>query len=203
MPYDPSQVYQPEADTYLLLDAARTEVKPGDRVLEVGTGSGLIVAELAGVTGVIATDINPHAALCAREKGIDVVRNDLFSGIRSTFDLIVFNPPYLPTLSEDRIDDWLEYALDGGMNGREVIGRFAAEVGRVLAPGGRILLLISSLTGVPEVRDIFLRQSFESEIIMKQKVEDENLYVLRIVRRDERQAKKTGKDFSQARESLF
>jgi release factor glutamine methyltransferase len=203
MPYDPSQVYQPEADTYLLLDAARTEVKPGDRVLELGTGSGLIVSELAGVTGVIATDINPHAALCAREKGIDVVRNDLFSGIRSTFDLIVFNPPYLPTLSEDRIDDWLEYALDGGMNGREVIGRFAAEVGRVLAPGGRILLLISSLTGVPEVRDIFLRQSFESEIIMKQKVEDENLYVLRIVRRDERQAKKTGKDFSQARESLF
>ena len=203
MPYDPSQVYQPEADTYLLLDAARTEVKPGDRVLELGTGSGLIVSELAGVTGVIATDINPHAALCAREKGIDVVRNDLFSGIRSTFDLIVFNPPYLPTLSEDRIDDWLEYALDGGMNGREVIGRFAAEVGRVLAPGGRILLLISSLTGVPEVRDIFLRQSFESEIIMKQKVEDENLYVLRIVRRDERQAKKTGKDFSQARKSLF
>jgi release factor glutamine methyltransferase len=187
MPYDPSQVYQPEADTYLLLDAARAEVKSGDRVLEVGTGAGLIVAELAEVTGVVATDINPHAALCAREKGIDVVQNDLFSGIRSNFDLIVFNPPYLPTPPEDRIDDWLEYALDGGTNGREVIGQFAAEVGRVLAPGGRILLLISSLTGVPEVRDIFLRQSFGSEIIMKQKVEDENLYVLRIVRKDKRQ----------------
>jgi release factor glutamine methyltransferase len=184
MPYNSSQVYQPEADTYLLLNAAQTEVGPGDRVLEVGTGSGLIVAELTGVTGIVATDINPHAALCAREKGIDVVQNDLFAGIRGTFDLILFNPPYLPTLPEDRIDDWLEYALDGGTSGREVIGRFAEEAGRVLAPGGRILLLISSLTGLPEVRDLFFRQSYTSEIVMKKRVEDETLYVLRIVRRE-------------------
>jgi release factor glutamine methyltransferase len=184
MPYNSSQVYQPEADTYLLLDAARAEVKRGDRVLEIGTGSALIAAELAGVAGVVATDINPHAALCAREKGIDVVQSDLFSGIRSTFDLILFNPPYLPTLPEDRIDDWLEFALDGGRNGRDVIGRFAEEVARVLAPGGRILLLISSLTGLPEVRDIFSRQSFNSEIVLKKKVEDETLYVIRIVRKN-------------------
>src|SRR5512137_2455149 len=76
MPHDPSQVYKPEADTYLLLDAARAEVKAGDRVLEIGTGSGLIAAELAKVTGVIATDINPHAVLCARKRGVDVVRSD-------------------------------------------------------------------------------------------------------------------------------
>jgi release factor glutamine methyltransferase len=183
MPFDTNQIYAPEADTYLLLDAARLETRPGDRVLEVGTGAGLIAAELAVVAGVIATDINPHAALCTREKGIDVVQNDLFSGIRSTFDLILFNPPYLPTLPEDRIDDWLEYALNGGTSGREVILRLAEEVGRVLAPGGRILLLISSLTGLPEVRDLFFRKSFASEIMMKKKVEDEDLYVLRIVRR--------------------
>jgi release factor glutamine methyltransferase len=183
MPFDINQIYAPEADTYLLLDAARLEIKADDRVLEVGTGAGLIAAELAWVAGVVATDINPHAALCAREKGIDVVQNDLFSGIRSTFDLIIFNPPYLPTLPEDRIDDWLEYALDGGTSGRDVILRFSEDVGRVLAPGGRILLLISSLTGLPEVRDLFFRKSFTSEIMMKKKIEDEDLYVLRIVRR--------------------
>ena len=182
MLHDPSQVYLPEADTWLLLDAGREEVKAGDRVLEIGTGSGLIAAELAQVTGVVATDINPHAVLCARQKGVDVVQSDLFCGIRSTFDLIVFNPPYLPTQPEERINDWLEHALDGGLNGRVVIGRFAGQAGRVLAPKGRILLLISSLTGLPEVRDLFFKEGFVSEILLRKAVEDETLYVLRIVR---------------------
>jgi release factor glutamine methyltransferase len=183
MPHDPSQVYKPEADTYLLLEAARLEVKPGDRVLEAGTGSGLIAAELAQVTGVVATDINPHAVLCARQRGVDVVQSDLFSGIRSTFDLIVFNPPYLPTRQEERIDDWLEHALDGGENGRLVIERFSEQVGRVLAPDGRILLLISSLTGLPEVRDLFFKAGFVSDIKLRKNAEDEILYVLKIVRK--------------------
>ena len=155
MSHDPSQVYKPEADTYLLLDAARAEVKAGDRVLEIGTGSGLIAAELAKVTVVVATDINPHAVFCARKRGVDVVRSDLFCGIRSMFDLIVFNPPYLPTQPEEMVDDWLEHALNGGLNGRTVIQRFSEDIERVLAPGGRILLLISSLTGLPEVPDPF------------------------------------------------
>ena len=184
MPHDPSQVYQPEADTYLLLDAARAEVKPGDRVLEIGTGSGLIADELARIAAVIATDINPHAVLCAKKKGVEVVQSDLFYGIRSTFDLILFNPPYLPTQPEERIDDWLEHALNGGENGRVVIERFTEHVGQVLAPGGRILLLISSLTGLPEVRNLFFRSGFKSEILVKKIVEDETLYVLKIVRQE-------------------
>jgi release factor glutamine methyltransferase len=184
MPHDPSQVYQPEADTYLLLDAARAEVKPGDRVLEIGTGSGLIADELARIAAVIATDINPHAVLCAKKKGVEVVQSDLFYGIRSTFDLILFNPPYLPTQPEERIDDWLEHALNGGENGRVVIERFTEHVGQVLAPGGRILLLISSLTGLPEVRNLFFRSGFKSEILGKKIVEDETLYALKIVRQE-------------------
>jgi release factor glutamine methyltransferase len=182
MPYDLSQVYQPEADTYLLLDAAKKELKPGDRVLEIGTGSGLISRELALVADVVATDINPHAALCACSSGLDVVRSDLFAGIKGTFDLIIFNPPYLPTQPEERIDDWLEYALDGGETGRVVIERFAGEVGRALAPQGRILLLISSLTGLPEVSIFFTRYGFLVEVAVEEVIEDEVLYVLKITR---------------------
>jgi release factor glutamine methyltransferase len=180
MKYDPCQVYSPEADTVVLLDAARAEVNPGDRVLEMGTGSGLIAAEIAKITRIIATDINPHAVISARDAGVEVVRTDLFAGIRGPFDLVLFNPPYLPTQPEERMDDWLEYALDGGECGRAVIARFAAEAGRVLAPGGRILLLISSLTGLSEVSEVFTRHGYTAEVVAQQVVEDEVLYVLKM-----------------------
>jgi len=180
MHYDPTQVYQPEADTYLLLDAAIKEVRPGDRVLEVGTGSGLIARELAKRNLVVVTDINPHAVLCAYGAGIATVRCNLFAAISGTFDLILFNPPYLPTEPHERIDDWLEYALDGGTSGRDTIEQFAVGVSRVLAPKGRVLLLISSLTGLNEVKGLFFAGGFSVEIVRQELVEDEILYVLRI-----------------------
>ncbi len=182
MSHDPAQVYQPEADTFLLLRAALSEVRPTDQVLEIGTGSGTIAAGLPEPARIITTDINPHAAACAREKGLEVIRTDLFAGICGSFDLILFNPPYLPTLPEERIDDWLEYALDGGITGREAIRRFAEGAGRLLAPGGRILLLISSLTGLAEVSAIFETHGYRVSAVAEEPIEDEILYVLRITR---------------------
>ncbi|MFA6332642.1 MAG: HemK2/MTQ2 family protein methyltransferase [Methanoregula sp.] len=182
MHYDFGQVYQPEADTYLLLDAALKEVRPGDRVLEVGSGSGLIATEVRKGARTIATDINPHAVICAHKAGVDVVRTDLVEAIRGRFDLILFNPPYLPTEPHERIDDWLEYALDGGKTGRATIERFAADAGRVLAPRGRILLLVSSLTGLDEVKELFQTVRYTVDVIRQERVEDEMLYVLRIHR---------------------
>ena len=182
MHYDPSQVYQPEADTYLLLDAALAETRPGDRVLEVGTGSGLIAATINKTCRTVATDINPHAAACARMAGVEVVRCNLVDAVRGPFDLVLFNPPYLPTEPHERIDDWLEYALDGGKSGRVAIELFTAGIGRVLAPGGRILLLISSLTGPDEVKDLFTGCGYSSDVIRQEMVEDEMLMVLRIHR---------------------
>ena len=184
MSYDSGQVYEPEADTFLLLEAARAEIRPGDRILEIGTGSGYIAAELSRVADVLTTDINPHAVVAAKDRGVETIRTDFFAGIKGTFNLILFNPPYLPTRPEERIDDWLEYALDGGLNGREAIMGFANEAGRVLSPGGRILLLISSLTGLYEVQEIFSVQGFSSEVVREQTVEDEILYVLKMVRSD-------------------
>jgi release factor glutamine methyltransferase len=166
----------------LLLEAARAEAGAGDRVLEVGTGSGLIAQEIAKIARVIATDINPHAVIAAREAGAEVVRADLFAGIRGLFDLVLFNPPYLPTRPEERIDDWLEYALDGGESGRSVIERFARQVGDILAPGGRILLLVSSVTGLEETEQLFAGLGYAPVIARRQAVEDEVLYVLKMIR---------------------
>lgn len=177
------QVYEPAEDTFLLRDAALAEVRPGDRVLEVGCGSGAVSASLLGRAGsVVATDINPHAVGAGREQGVETVRTDLMAGLCGPFDLVLFNPPYLPTAPEERIDDWLEYALDGGPTGRETIERFAADVGRVLAPFGRVLLLISSLTGPDEVRKIFADLGYIVFLVAEERLEDEKLVVLRISR---------------------
>jgi release factor glutamine methyltransferase len=181
MPFDPAQVYSPAEDTELLQKATLSEVNPSDRVLEIGSGSGLIATALGEIAAlVIATDINPHAVAKTRAQGIDVIQTDLCAGLSGLFDLIVFNPPYLPTLPEERVDDWLEYALDGGVSGRDAIERFAADAGRVLAPAGRILLLISSLTGLFEVSGLFLLRGYSVEVVHEQRLEDETLYVLKI-----------------------
>lgn len=182
MPGNTAQVYQPSEDTRLLLEAAQEELRPGDRVLEVGTGSGYIAASLARGAEMVATDINPYAVLAARREGVSVIRADLFAGIRGPFDLVIFNPPYLPTREEERIDDWLEYALDGGETGRVVIERFAAEVHRVLAPAGRILIIISSLTGVTRVCSLFEEEGYYVEIVRTAPVfGGEELIVLRCI----------------------
>ena len=112
---------------FYLLRQRSKEAKPGMRILEIGTGSGFVsvvlLANLKDIT-VAATEINPHAALCAKRNGVQVIRTDLFKGIKleipeTRFDLILFNPPYLPTCKEEKVEGWLNYAFDGGISGRE------------------------------------------------------------------------------------
>jgi len=178
---DFSQVYQPEADTDLLLKTAMKEAGPTDRVLEVGAGSGIIAGALMGsVSLVVATDINPHAAICTKQRGVEVVRTDLMAGICGIFDLVIFNPPYLPTTPKERIDDWLEYALDGGADGTNVIRRFAGMVSEVMAPSGRLLVLVSSLNPLHRVQEAFTENHLIPFIVATARTEDETLYVLRI-----------------------
>jgi release factor glutamine methyltransferase len=175
------EVYTPEEDTFLLLKAALAEAKPEDRVLEVGCGSGFISRELAlHVGSLLATDINPHAVRATKALGIEVVRADLFWGIRGKFDLVLFNPPYLPTNAAERNDQWINYALDGGESGRETIDRFLNCLACRLCPGGRALLLISSLTGPKEVQEMAIAAGFAAKTVANVGCFFEQLYVLRL-----------------------
>jgi release factor glutamine methyltransferase len=180
MEADPDQVYPVREDTLLLLRAAIAEAGPSDRVLELGTGSGFLARHLTGrVSLVVATDVNPHACRAASCYGMGTVRADLTAGIRGLFDLILFNPPYLPTGPGERMDDWLEKALDGGESGRGVIGRLVPDLPRILAPEGRLLLVISELTGEREVLGLLWDAGFRADIVRENRVEGERLMVVR------------------------
>lgn len=181
VPINYDEVYQPAEDTYLLLRAALAEARAADSVLEIGCGSGFISLELgAKVANLLATDINPHAVRAARARGVEVIRADLFQGIKGKFDVILFNAPYLPTRPEERTGLWIDYSLDGGESGRHTVDRFIGDLAGHLLPGGRALLLISSLTGLAEVQQTAVAAGFAAAVVAEEGCFFERLYVLRL-----------------------
>jgi release factor glutamine methyltransferase len=180
---EPDRVYGPAEDSRLLAGAVRDHVDPGDSVLDVGTGSGYVATVAAEAGGwVVGSDVNPHACVDAAERGIRVVRGDLTEPFRAgAFDLVCFNPPYLPTDPDEDFDDWQTRALSGGESGRAVVEPFVDGVGRVLASGGQVLLLVSSLTDVEAVRAFAADRGFETTAVAAEKHPWERLVVLRLI----------------------
>jgi len=180
-----TDVYQPAEDTHLLSDAAVAEVQPRSRVLDVGTGSGYVAATVRDEAGaeVVGADLNPFAVRQAADRGVPVVRADLVAPFRAdAFDAVVFNPPYLPRDEDAERDDWMEVALSGGETGREVVEDFFDSVGRVLAPDGFVLVLVSTFTGVEEVVEYAGDCGFSAVAVREESFPFETLTVLKLWR---------------------
>lgn len=164
-------VYIPSDDTFLL--AENLEIKEGQSVLEIGTGSGLVSMYASLLTdNVTATDINYNALELADKNfklnNIDTIRlefGDLFEPVKNEkFDVILFNTPYLPTDSEDIINDDLNYAFDGGLDGRNVIERFLNEAPNHLNDNGIIQMIQSSLSDTEKTLDKLDQLGFIAEV---------------------------------------
>ncbi len=165
-------VYIPAEDTFLL--AENLEIKESNTVLEIGTGTGTVALFASKLTNnqITVTDINFDALELARvnfEKNnienIELIFGNLFDELENRkFDVILFNTPYLPTDNDDVIDDNLNYAFDGVLNGRKVIDHFLNEVGNHLNDGGIVQMIQSSLSGNEETLDRFDAMGFISEI---------------------------------------
>jgi release factor glutamine methyltransferase len=184
-----TSVYQPAEDSALLARAAVGHAE--GRTLEVGTGSGWVAEQVAVETtaSVVASDVNPGACRQARERadelraaggpGFEAVRADLLAPFADdAFDTVLFNPPYLPTDPDNEWNDWMETALSGGESGRELIEPFLDDVGRVLAPGGEVLLLVSSLTGYEDVLAYAEARGFAHEVAVQESYPFETLSVV-------------------------
>lgn len=169
-------VYIPSDDTFLL--AENLEIKEGQSVLEIGTGSGLVSMYASLLTDdVTATDINFNALELAEKNfklnNINTIKlefGDLFEPVKDRkFDVILFNTPYLPTDSDDIINDDLNYAFDGGLDGRKVIDRFIKEAPNHLNDKGIIQMIQSSLSDNDRTLDMFDRNGFVAEIAESEK----------------------------------
>ena len=164
-------VYIPAEDSYLLAD--NLEIKEGQSVLEIGTGSGIVAMYASKLTDrITVTDINFDACELARKnfeensiENIEILFGNLFEPVKNRkFDVILFNTPYLPTEDGEVLDDTLNYAFDGGLNGRKVIDLFLNDVGNHLNDGGIVQLIQSSLSGNDETLEKLDKLGFIAEI---------------------------------------
>ncbi|MEM7813684.1 MAG: methyltransferase [Candidatus Aenigmatarchaeota archaeon] len=181
------EVYAPAEDTWLLADVLAHERLMGKDVLEIGCGSGFLTKIIAKKGArVTAVDINPAAVAATKkilgEEKLDghVFASDLFSNVLGAFDLIVFNPPYLPEGAEDAIVG-SDARYSGGKTGREVIEKFVQQSKGRLKAGGKILLLISSVTGERDVISEFAKNGFAARPLVRRKIDWEELVVVEAV----------------------
>mmetsp|Transcript_18799 Transcript_18799/g.34279 ORF Transcript_18799/g.34279 Transcript_18799/m.34279 type:complete len:231 (-) Transcript_18799:30-722(-) len=197
-------VYEPADDTFLLIDALTKEAEslralmPGIS-LEIGSGSGVVTAHLSAVlrsggSGAVCftTDINPVAnrmtlQTCEanRVPCVEAVRCDLSAAfrrrLRGKVDVIVFNPPYVPTDSEEVGSSGIEAAWAGGKHGREVIDRLLLmNVAELLTPHGRLYMVLVNENKPKEVARRLCEQGLGSAtVVAARKAHNESLAIWR------------------------
>lgn len=172
---------EPRPDTEALVDLALPfvtsvcEERGACRILDLGTGTGAIPLAILSVeprANAVATDIAPGALETAEANAealglaerVEFVLSDWFALVEGTFDLIVSNPPYIPSAEiaslavEVRSFDPAR-ALDGGADGLMPYRIIARDAGRHLAPGGAVMVEIGAGQG-PDVAGIFAEHDF-------------------------------------------
>lgn len=152
----------PRFDSEILAEAAVKFIREEcsgkrARVLDLCTGSGALAIVAAKETGaeVVATDVSAAALEVARDNAyalgaeITFLEGDLFAEAEGVFDLIVANPPYIPSaelsaLASEVRDYEPRLALDGGEDGLDFYRRIAAEYDGYLAEGGALMLEVGA-----------------------------------------------------------
>jgi len=179
-------VYKPAEDSFLLLKHA---VRLKGKILEIGCGTGIISIYCAAAdpeNTVGGVDINPAAVSLAQKnaklnriKNVKFYRSDLFSNVKGRYDWILFNTPYLPTKSDEKVEGQLNRAFDGGISGRELTEKFMMEAPEYLKNGGGILLVASSLSGKDELLAGLESNGLKAKIMDEEALFFERIYVIR------------------------
>lgn len=166
----------PRQDTEILVEEALRELRDGMAILDMCTGSGCILISLLrysnDCTG-LGADISPEALAVAREnarrllqpeKQVRFVESDLFAAVDGMYDMVISNPPYIPsgvigTLMPEVRDHEPLGALDGSGDGLFFYRRITEECKKHLRPGGMLFYEIGYDQG-ETVAGILEREGF-------------------------------------------
>lgn len=168
----------PRPDTELLVSEALKHARNGDSVLDLCTGSGCIAIALKKMNpylNVTASDISQNALDVAignaRLNGVQItfVNSDLFGSIDGRFDMIVSNPPYIPTSRIPALEKEISYepigALDGGEDGLDFYRKIAKELPERLKAGGTALFEIDCPEKLELLSLVAVFKNFATNII--------------------------------------
>lgn len=163
--------YEPDEDSYTLVDALNAEKICGKIVVDLGCSTGVITKELEKSNYVISCDLNKKALIemkrAASTLSRSMIQADLLSAInQSAVDIVVFNPPYVP--------DFDCPILGGGRFGREVIDRFIASI---TVP--TVYLLIIEANKPVEVVKEFEKSGYKVEVLKIRKIIGETIIILK------------------------
>jgi release factor glutamine methyltransferase len=176
-------VYQPQYDSRLLVDTMKwTGIVAGKRVLDLCTGSGFVAIAAAemGCASVTAFDICPHAVRCSRDNAVDAgVDVDVREGSWTRafdcapFDVVVSNPPYVPTPPIDDTDliapsAGPSWSFNAGPDGRLVLDPLCESATNLLCHGGSLLLVQSAFAGVQQSLDCLRSTGLDARVVASQ-----------------------------------
>ena len=180
----PSNIYYPSDDTYLLLDTLKSELTYTDKCfLEIGPGSGIItLASYDFFKKLTVVDIDVNVVNYIKKikdefslTKLTIKKSDLFKEIENkTFDVIVFNPPYVPS---EQIE---VFSTDGGKKGSEIILKFIVSLKKHLTKNGVCYLLVSSHNNLKKIYSEILKNKLSYKILIEKNIFFEKLIILKI-----------------------
>jgi release factor glutamine methyltransferase len=196
-------IYQPSDDSYLLAKAIknffknRSKEKPKNKktnknikkqlkILDMGSGSGIQakICRKLGFKNILTTDINPNAVNNLKKQKFKSIKTNLFSNIKKNkknkFDIIIFNPPYLP---ENKYDN--EKDTTGGKKGYETIIKFLKQAKPYLTKNSVILLLISSFSKSNIIKKQAKTLGYNLKLLEKKTIFFEKLFVYELKQQNE------------------
>ena len=184
-----NETYKPSDDTFLLMNLI--EINGGEKVIEIGVGSGIILAYmlLNGASYGVGIDVNPYACISTIltlkinkvDKKSDIILCDKLTCIneRELFDIAVFNPPYLPGTPKD---NWLDIATLGGPTGKEVLLDAIKPLRNVVRMNGKIYIVFSEPPNASRLLYELDRLRLRINKVLKKNFFYETLYAVELIR---------------------